>query len=241
MQDGALNSFASGGTGPYTYLWNGGQTSSEILALDAGVYIVVATDAHGCTVSTTETLLEPSPHEVDLGDDLLIHLGDYIDLTAITSLASNQILDFTWSGAEDSLQCPYCDQYRFQPKGPGCETVLVRSKKGCKTYDTVCYKIDRRKRIYVPNVFSPNGDGDNDFFTIFSDASVKEILSLSIYNRWGGQLYLAHNIKTNDEPAGWNGTFKGQDMNIDVFVWVAEVEFIDGERIKLSGDVTLVR
>ena len=48
-------------------------------------------------------------------------------------------------------------------------------------------------------------------------------------------------IHTNDEPLGWDGTFKGQELNIDVFVWVAEIEFIDGEIIQLSGDVTLVR
>ncbi len=239
--DGTLSSQAIGGVMPYFLHWSSGQTTAAISGLPAGSYTISVTDAHGCTVSASESLAEPISPTVQLGLDLTTNLGDVIDLQAIVNIPQVDIMDYTWSGTAAFLQCPDCNIYSFQPLTSGCQQVRVRSKMGCIALDTICYKVRAQRRVYPPNVFSPNGDGINDFFTIFSDAGVKQILSLKIFNRWGGQIYQANNIKTNDEPAGWDGTFKGQELNIDVFVWVADIEFIDGEIIQLSGDVTLVR
>ncbi len=239
--DGVLGSFVSGGIGPYAFQWSNGQTSPEISGLAAGSFTVIVTDANGCTVAASEYLEEQTKHAVHLGNDLLVYLGDFIELKAIVNIPQSEVMDYTWSGSEDSLQCADCFHYNFQATGPGCQQVLVLSKRGCVAVDTVCYQIRPHRRVYAPNVFSPNGDGTNDFFTIFSDDGVKQILSLSIFSRWGEQIYQANNILTNDEPMGWDGTFKGKMMNINVFVWVADIEFVDGETLRLSGDVTLVR
>jgi len=239
--NGALSAIANGGTPPYALEWSSGQTTADIGGLEAGIYTLSVTDAKGCTLSGSATLAEPNVQTVHLGLDLVINLGDMVELTAAVNIPHSEIMEYTWWGSEDSLQCADCDTYRFQPTAPGCQQVLVRSKKGCLALDIICYQIRQHRRVYAPNVFTPNGDGSNDFFTIFSDDGVKQILSLKIFNRWGGQIYQANDIHTNDEPAGWDGTFKGQDLNIDVFVWVALIEFIDGEIIQLSGDVTLVR
>ncbi|MFN0174621.1 MAG: gliding motility-associated C-terminal domain-containing protein [Saprospiraceae bacterium] len=239
--NGALDSQVSGGVMPYLLHWSSGQTTADISGLSAGSYTIIISDAHGCTLSASEYLAEPIIPTVQLGLDLILNLGDIVDLQAVVNIPDVEVMDYTWSGTEAFLQCTDCDIYSFQPLSSGCQQVLVRSKKGCIASDTLCYKIRSHRRVYPPNVFSPNGDGQNDFFTIFSDDGVKQILSLKIFNRWGGQIYQANNIKTNDEPRGWDGTFKGQELNIDVFVWVAEIEFIDGEIIRMSGDVTLVR
>ncbi|MDO8365430.1 MAG: LamG-like jellyroll fold domain-containing protein [Saprospiraceae bacterium] len=240
-EDGTLSAVVSGGVAPYSFHWNSGQMTPVISGLSAGNYTLSVTDANGCTIAANAYLDEPILLTVHLDTDLRIHLGDLIDLKAAVNLPPSEVMDYTWSGSEDSLHCADCFLYSFQPTGPGCQQVLVRSKKGCVAIDTVCYQILRQRRVYAPNVFSPNGDGANDFFTIFSDDGVKQILSLSIYNRWGGHIYQAYNIQTNEEPAGWDGTFKGQTLNNDVFVWVARLEFIDGEIISMKGDVTLVR
>jgi len=240
-KNGTLSAIPSGGTPPYVLQWSNGQMTAEIDGLEPGIYTLSITDAMGCSTSTSENLAEPVLQTVHLGLDLVLQLGDIVDLTAIVNIPPSEVMDYTWSGSGDSLQCTDCNTYSFQPTGSGCQQVLVRSKKGCIAADTVCYRISPRRRVYAPNVFTPNGDGSNDFFTIFSDDGVKQILSLKIFNRWGGQVYQANNIKTNDETRGWDGTFKGQELNIDVFVWVAQIEFIDGEIIQMSGDVTLVR
>ncbi len=240
VDDGALSVLGMGGLAPYTYAWSSGQTTADIDGLGIGSYTVTVTDANLCTFSYSASLVEDLIPWVDLGDDLVIDLGDRIDLTAISNIPPEEIMDYTWFGSEALLPCADCFQIDFLPLGPGCESVMLRSYKGCIALDTVCFRVISRRKIYAPNVFSPNNDGSNDFFTIFSDASVRRIVNLSIYTRWGEMVYQAHDIQTNDEQRGWDGTYRGTLMNPAVFVWHAEVEFIDGERRFLSGDVTIV-
>jgi len=240
VDDGALSVLGMGGLAPYTYSWSSGQTTADIEGLEIGTYTVTVTDANQCTFIYSASLEEDLNPWVDLGDDLVLDLGAKIELTAINNVPPEEILDYTWFGSEELMPCADCFQIDFQPLGPGCESVLLRSHKGCIALDTVCFRVIPRRKIYAPNVFSPNNDGTNDFFTIFSDASVRRILHLSIYTRWGELVYQAHDIQTNDEQRGWDGTFRGNLLNPAVFVWHAEVEFIDGERRFLSGDVTIV-
>ncbi|HNE51303.1 MAG TPA: gliding motility-associated C-terminal domain-containing protein, partial [Chitinophagales bacterium] len=90
--------------------------------------------------------------------------------------------------------------------------------------------------VYVPNTFTPNGDGQNDVLKVFGPgvASVKEV---RIFNRWGQLVF-----ETNDPSnIGWDGTFKGQELNPGVFVYYMDVECINGERTIKKGDITLLR
>ena len=241
VSDGEASATAAGGVGPYVFAWSNGQSGPAIAALSMGAYTVTATDAFGCTALGTETVASAPALELDLGLDQTLFLGDELLLTANTNLPSYQILDYSWSGTGGAIQCADCFQYQFLPVESGCERVLVRTVNGCEATDEVCYKLLPRRRIYVPNVFHPDDSGENDYFTIYSDASVKQIRYLKIYSRWGEQLFQAENIQTNHEPSGWDGSFRGQPMNPSVFVWMAELEFIDGELLFLKGDVTLVR
>jgi len=70
---------------------------------------------------------------------------------------------------------------------------------------------------------------------------VEIIKSFSIYNRWGEVVFEARNFLPNDPTFGWDGTFRGKILNSAVFVYSAEVEFVDGETIRYDGDITLVR
>ncbi len=241
VANGILYTTASGGVAPYLFTWSTGQSGPSISALVMGDYTVTATDARGCTAVAVETVDTELPIEVDLGLDQIFFLGDELVLMAQTNVPSGQIQDYSWSGTGGSAQCADCYQYQFVPLESGCETVLVTSIDGCQAWDEVCFTLRPGRHIYVPNVFHPNDSGDNDFFTIFSDASVKQILYLKIFSRWGEQLFQTNNIQTNHEPSGWDGNFRGNPMNPGVFVWVAEVEFIDGQVLFLKGDVTLVR
>jgi gliding motility-associated-like protein len=96
--------------------------------------------------------------------------------------------------------------------------------------------------VYIPNIFSPNGDGENDEFTIFADQkAVVNIHYLQVYSRWGELLWERHDFPPNDVSLGWDGTFQGLPMNPAVFVYQAELEFIDGRKELFKGDVTLER
>ena len=97
------------------------------------------------------------------------------------------------------------------------------------------------KSIYIPNAFSPNGDGNNDFFYVSGDpGTIKEIRRFGIYNRWGAQVYGAENIPINDPQLGWNGYFKGEIADQSVFIYFVEIEFTDGSVVIFSGDVSIL-
>ena len=97
------------------------------------------------------------------------------------------------------------------------------------------------RRLYVANLFSPNGDGNNDILMPQAGRGVSEILVFRIYDRWGEMVFEAIDMPANDPRTGWDGTFQGQPMNSAVFGWYLEVEYEDGFIEFRQGDATLVR
>ncbi len=96
--------------------------------------------------------------------------------------------------------------------------------------------------VFAPNVFSPNEDGFNDKFTLYANNDYPtQVNSLSIFNRWGEQVYFVENLDFGDESRGWDGTKNGQALDNAVFTFTAEVELVDGSRKLMNGEVTLIR
>jgi gliding motility-associated-like protein len=102
--------------------------------------------------------------------------------------------------------------------------------------------VNAQKEVYAPNVFSPNNDGENEWFYLQAKEGVaRNINTFVVFNRWGEIVYQNNDFLPNIPTDGWDGTHRGQPMNPAVFVWFAEVEFIDGQVEFFEGDVTLVR
>jgi gliding motility-associated-like protein len=76
---------------------------------------------------------------------------------------------------------------------------------------------------------------------VFSNDELAQILELEIFDRWGEKVYRGTYFTVNDPPLGWDGTFKGKEMNPAVFVYVAKVQFHNGTIRIISGDITLLR
>jgi gliding motility-associated-like protein len=90
--------------------------------------------------------------------------------------------------------------------------------------------------VFVPNTFTPNGDGQNDILKVFGPG-VESVKQVRIFNRWGQMVF-----ETNDpDGIGWDGTFNGEELNPGVFVYYMDVECINGERTIKKGDITLLR
>ncbi len=97
------------------------------------------------------------------------------------------------------------------------------------------------KKIYIPNAFSPNGDGHNDYFYVSGDPnSIKGINKFSVFNRWGAQIFGTKNIPINQPDLGWDGSFKGEKASQNVYIYFVEVEFIDGSTLIFSGDISVL-
>ena len=120
-------------------------------------------------------------------------------------------------------------------------TVQVTDSLGCSATDEITITVDKSRDVYIPNVFTPNGDGINDNFMIFGGIGVTQIEVLKIYNRWGELLFEASNFQPNDPFFSWDGKLKGKSLNPSVFVYFAEISFFDGVTIPYKGDVTLLK
>ncbi|MBV6655156.1 MAG: gliding motility-associated C-terminal domain-containing protein, partial [Mameliella sp.] len=112
---------------------------------------------------------------------------------------------------------------------------------GCTATDNTLVRVVRDYKVYIPNAFTPNGDGSNDFFIIYSGGDVEEIENFEIYSRWGEQVFQANNIPPNNPSFGWDGVFRGQPMNMDHFTYYAKIRFVDGVVRLFKGSVNLVR
>lgn len=233
---------AQGGTPPYVYSVAGGsvQIDSLITGLPGGNYTAQVEDANGCLATAGFFIDEPPQIDIDAGPDITIELGDNLVFNSVLTPIFWEVA-YAWTGPEGSLSCLDCPRPTAMPVNDATYTVMVTDSNGCTASDEVQVVVEKIRPIYIPNVFSPNDDGRNDFFTIFGGPAADRIQLLRIYSRWGELVFEARNVPLSDPLRGWDGTFRGQRMDPGVFAFYAEVGFIDGEVILYEGDVTIVR
>ena len=239
--NGQLQLLGDGGNPPYRYSIDGSNFQNEnlFLGLTAGTYIVRLEDAEGCSISEEVVVEQPPQLLVDAGEDQIIRLGEEADLRAV---ANSLPVSYQWAPSE-LLTCSDCSSPIAFPVNSTTFTVSIEDPTGCSATDEVTVSIVKLRDLYIPNAFSPNGDGDNDYFTVYGGADVEQIQLLRIFDRWGNLVYEGQDIPpgSEGEVLGWDGTFKGQEMNSAVFTYVAEVRFIDQVVEVYQGDVTLMR
>ena len=96
-------------------------------------------------------------------------------------------------------------------------------------------------QLIIPNAFTPNGDGVNDWFYPVADPCVRSIRLWRVANRWGQIVFERRNFAPNQPELGWDGRLQGQETPSDVLVWMAELEYFDGRIEQRRGEVTLLR
>ena len=117
----------------------------------------------------------------------------------------------------------------------------ITDNNGCSQIDDILVIVNQRVPYYVPNVFSPDGDGKNDYFTINGDDSIAEIERMIIFDRWGGQVFTRENFVPNREQLGWDGRNGKQEVDPGVFVYYFEIRLMTGEVITVKGDVVVLK
>ncbi len=105
----------------------------------------------------------------------------------------------------------------------------------CQTLDYIA------PSVFIADIFSPGHDGINDIFFIQSNSAISEISVFRVFDRWGNLLFEDHNFHSNDPSHGWDGSFSGKPVNPGVYLYWAEVKLTDGDVMRMSGDVTVVR
>jgi gliding motility-associated-like protein len=236
---GIVVSSISGGVGNFTYSLNGGifQSTPIFSNLTAGVYELVVRDDAGCELRQSIALDDPPVFSVDLGEDITLARGDSV---LLSPKLSRPAVSLEWTPTQ-GLSCADCLEPFARPLQTTSYTLAAFDENGCRAADQILIRVDLVSRLFIPNAFSPNGDNINDRFVIFAASEVQQIDRLLIFDRWGTQVFFAQNFAPNDESFGWDGLHRGQPCAPGVYVYFAEVSFIDGRTELFRGDVTLVR
>jgi gliding motility-associated-like protein len=244
--DGTLSiTGVSGGQAPYQYSLDGGAFGAQqfFTGLGAGRHTLVVRDQNGCFSELSFVLDEPQRLIVNIRTNLsntdnLIQRGDSLQLEAVVS-GGTAIDSIFWK--PDSIS-QNATVIHVQPRVATTYSITVVDANGCRADDQITIYVEHDRRVFIPNAFSPNDDGVNDVFGIFADNSqVARVRSFLVFNRWGEAMFELYNFSPNNPSLGWNGQHRGQVMNTGVYVYVAEVEFTDGEVIIYKGDVVLTR
>ena len=235
----------SGGVAPYIYSINDEtfSTSGFYTGLAPGTYDISLQDANGCEWDTTINIIQPIDANIDLGGNLELVLGDSAMVQAEINIPIENIDTIIWSPAS-LIECgdPDCLEVGFSSFNSQNVTATLIDINGCVDEDQIMVFMNRDKNVFIPNAFTPDGNGQNDFLYIFADEEqVVQVKQFMIFNRWGELVYEGFNFQPNDPDNGWDGKFRDEMMNPGVFVYLAEIEFIDGEVILYKGDITLVR
>jgi len=217
---------ASGGS---TYQWSTTQTSSSITVSPtlANTYTVTVSNG-ACTASAMVTVnVNPAP-VITAGTDTTIILGQSV------SLWSTGGISYNWSPIT-GLSCANCPNPIATPTETTVYYVTGTDSIGCTSIDTVMITIDMQcGDVFVPNAFSPNGDGVNDVLLVHGNC-IKS-MKFSIFDRWGERVFECEDPKT-----GWDGKKNGLPMNSGVFVYYLRADMIDKTTVKKQGNITLFR
>ncbi len=232
----------TGGTPPYLYSMNGSPFRAQTFYpnLGGGNYQIVVQDATGCELTLSTNLREGNALVLDLGPDQFIRLGQRARIEAQYNIPQNEVRSFRWSTA-DTLPCLNCTELNLRPFVTTTYAAELVDTNGCRISDQVTIYVEKPFEIFVPTAFSPNNDGTNDRLLVFAGEDVEYIRAFQVFNRWGESTFEVYNFPPNDPAYGWDGSQRNKQYNANVFVWYAEVLFIDGTVKLFKGDVTLMR
>jgi gliding motility-associated-like protein len=199
---------------------------------------IILLNSSGCdSLLIFEFIPDPFPLLVDLGPDRRVQEGSFIEIDARITGTYNALL---WSPSS-IFSCAECTSQRILANSEITVELNVISANGCVYSDSMFIYITDNRLVFIPSAFTPDNDGINDRFTVFGGPLLKLIKALSIFDRWGNRVYIGENLPPNDPRYGWDGSFRGTNMDPAVFAFVAIVEFEDGTEKTFFGEMSLLR
>ena len=230
LQNGSAIVTVNGGTFPYTYSWNCApvQTTATATQLAGGVYTVTVTDANNCSKQQMVTVIGTQNAIANAGTNETVTRGEKITLHALPDH-----VQYSWSPT-DGLSCSDCKHPEASPLTTTTYTLTTTDVNGCNAIDSITITVNQVNTLFVPDVFSPNGDGKNDVLFV-RGSNIAEV-NFAVYDRWGERVF-----ETRDKNFGWDGTYKGKELSGAVFVYYCIGKYNDGSEFKVKGDVSLVR
>ena len=195
--------------------------------------------SNAVTVTTGDAV---AVHLSGSGLTICVALGEEIPLFASITAPSGADVTLTWESTPSvDLSCSAgCNTTVVTPLTEDTTVVVVSivdNISGCSDADSITICGIDIPNIFVPTAFTPDGDTDNDDVFILGDLELFDLNEFRIYNRWGELVFSTDNFET-----GWNGTFKGEDQEMDVYTWYVNATFVETqEKRELKGVLALLR
>ena len=231
---------ANGGT---SYLWipatglNNDSLAEPICTPTNNISYKVIIKQGNCFVDTgvVNLIVYPIP-SIAVSGDTLIYKGEQAHLYS----TGTNVLQYKWTPNEH-LDCPTCPNPIAHIDETTKFLLVVKGAGDCENQDTITVKVKcDQSKVFIPNTFTPNGDGENDRFYPMG-SGVQSIVDFMIYNRWGEMVYEAHHIGLNNPAEGWDGMYKGKALAPDVYIYYIHATCDGGDIIQLKGDISLVK
>jgi gliding motility-associated-like protein len=238
---GVVASSVAGSWGNYAFAWSNGATTADLSGLAGGTYTLLVTDAIGCTASVSSTLIQPQAVKLNA---FILTPG-----TITTSVLENTLnipisagfnepgVSYTWT-PNTNIADPNVAVTTVDALTGGTFVYVVRAASiDCELTDTVTLEVLATSFLGMPTAFTPNGDGENDFYVPVEVSGIT-IVQFRIYNRWGQLVY--DNAQLGQQ--GWDGTVNGQAQPRDVYMYVFEYRIpTESENRIIRGEFTLIR
>lgn len=222
---------------PYEYSLDGGLTqySGDFYYVGAGLHTITAYNRFGCPTEIQVIVEEPLPIVVDVNPDT-VFMTPGESAQAIVTFINATNVTYNWTPAS-GLSCsdcfnPYVTVY--QPSEFTVEVAMVNGTATCYGYATLHAEVGQPDPVFVPNTFTPNGDGNNDFFLVYGN-DIRSV-SMRVFNRWGEKVFESSSVFE-----GWDGTYRGVKVNPDVYTYDVDIKLLTGKDVRKSGTVTLIR
>lgn len=207
---------------------NAGIGSGVIANPTVSTNYTVDVSYEGFCGSSTSVFVKVNPNPtVTAGRDTSYNYEEPMFLNAVGSGT------LTWIDGEE-IMCRVCPNSQIFPQRNSCYIIETVNEFGCKAKDEMCIEVTKEFSIYVPNAFTPNGDGINDEFLAFG-YNITDF-TMEIFDRWGEKLF-----SSGELTKGWDGTFKGQLSEFAVYIYKITYKGLDGKKVNKTGHVTLNR
>lgn len=232
VEDGFIQLDAVGGTGNITASWaNGEYPDNSFAGLAPGNYTVIMTDENGCETTVTFDINEPLEISIDILpiDTLRIGLVDTLETTVVTNPGT---VSYLWEPSE-GLTCDNCPTTEVEVYWD-TRYIVTLDNNGCTAVDTIWVLVNSDHILYIPNAFSPNGDGQNDVLYVYAEGVKRTVWS--VFDRWGEIVFTSADINT-----GWDGTMKGKKLAPGVFIIDVYIEFLDLTSERHTQSILLLR
>jgi gliding motility-associated-like protein len=213
--------------------------ANATLTFDAGVYdaMLVTVSPFGCNdtlfLENYVTVMAPPSAYFTVDSGVILDPTVPPVTFNFTNLSVGGT-SYSWFFNDNTSDTAFSPVHTFPQPGFYDVMLVAVNEAGCNDTMFRRMEVEVPANIFVPNTFTPNGDGLNDLLKLYGDGV--RSYHLRIYDRWGEKVF-----DTEDGISTWDGNFQGKPLNTAVFIYIADVELLDGRSIQRVGDITLLR